>query len=296
MIDVMIPFWGDPDRLMAAIDSVRAQTDPNWRLTVVDDCYPIPVGERVAALGDERVRYLRNETNLGITDNYRRCFSLSQADHIVFFGCDDIMLPGFLATVRAAAAAHPQADIIETQADVIDQTDRVVTTLRDTVKARLVRPRATAPLLMAGEAAAANLLRGNWLYWPSLVFHRRVLENHDFRDDFPIVQDLALVVDIIADGGSLLYLPEVQFRYRRHSASASSTSLIDGRRFSGDRRYFALAEGLMRAKGWPRAARAARWRVLSRLDAAAQLPAALKTRQGAGLKVVLRHIFGPTAE
>ena len=78
-LDVFIPYWGDPGLLYATVESVRAQTDPRWRATVVDDCYPDPsVAEHFAAEDDPRIRYLRNEQNLGITANYDRCRELAE--------------------------------------------------------------------------------------------------------------------------------------------------------------------------------------------------------------------------
>ncbi|MDR1388056.1 MAG: glycosyltransferase [Propionibacteriaceae bacterium] len=291
-IDVMIPFWGDPELLFEAIGSVRAQTDPNWRLTVVDDCYPESVAQRMAELGDDRLRYVRNERNVGITNNFRRCIESASADIVVLMGCDDLMLPNYVATVRAAAQACPRASLIQPGVEVIDQSGATAVSLRDLVKARLVRPRSDRPLLLTGQRAAASLLRGNWLYWPSLAFRRRDLAGVDFRDSFPVIQDLAFVMDLILAGGSLLYVPTVCFRYRRHAASASSSAAIDGSRFEGERRYLALAERLTRAKGWRRAAGRARWRLLSRLDALTIVPGAIASRQWAGLALLLRHVVG----
>ena len=49
-VDIFIPFWGDPELLHATVRSVLAQDDDDWRLTVVDDCYPDPtVGPAIEA-------------------------------------------------------------------------------------------------------------------------------------------------------------------------------------------------------------------------------------------------------
>ena len=88
MLDILVPFWGDPALLRRTIDSVLAQTSPDWRLTVVDDAYPDEsVPAYFASLTDGRIRYVRNETNVGITENYRRCLALAEADFVVFMGC-----------------------------------------------------------------------------------------------------------------------------------------------------------------------------------------------------------------
>ena len=65
-LEFMVPFYGDPDLLKQTVASVRAQTDPEWTLTVVDDGYPDDsIPGYFAGLGDDRVRYERNEVNLG---------------------------------------------------------------------------------------------------------------------------------------------------------------------------------------------------------------------------------------
>lgn len=47
-LDVLVPFWGDPALLRLTVESVLAQTDGDWLLTVVDDAYPDPApGEYV---------------------------------------------------------------------------------------------------------------------------------------------------------------------------------------------------------------------------------------------------------
>ena len=61
---------------------------------MVDDCYPDhSVAEHFEAETDPRIHYLRNEVNLGITDNYQRCRDLASGELMMFLGCDDLMHP-----------------------------------------------------------------------------------------------------------------------------------------------------------------------------------------------------------
>lgn len=291
MIDILIPFWGDDGLLLEAVESVRRQTDPNWRLTVVDDCYPGFVADPLLALNDERIHYVRNERNLGIVANHRRCVSLARERIVVLFGCDDIMRPNYVATVKKAFADYPTAAIVQPGVTIIDESGLTVRTLRDDVKRLVLRPRAKVPVLLAGEEAAVSLLQGNWLYWPSLAFRRETLTSHDFRDAFPIIFDLSLVLDIVASGGSLLVVPTDSFMYRRHAASMSATSAVAGSRFADESHFLQLAEAMMAERGWRRAAQRARWRILSRLDALTLLPAAVKTGQWSGFRALMTHAF-----
>jgi glycosyltransferase involved in cell wall biosynthesis len=294
-LDIFVPFWGDPELLKETVRSVQAQTVDDWLLTVVDDAYPDPaVAEWFSTIDDPRIRYERNEQNLGITDNYRRCVSLATEELVVLLGCDDMMLPTYVSTVLEAHRRFPQAHMIQPGVDVIDATGAVVTTLADTVKQKVTMPRAPQARLLAGEELAASLLRADWLYWPSLVFRRESMVAAGFRDDFPLIQDLALEIDIIAAGGSLLLIPDVCFQYRRHGASASSATSGGGARFDGERRYFAQAAEQMSALGWRRAARAARWHLTSRAHAVTLLPRVLLDRNSEAARMLVHHATAVT--
>lgn len=278
--------------LRETVESVLAQTSDDWLLTVVDDAYPDEsVRSYFDAISDPRVSYLRNESNKGITENYRTCVRLATQDVMVILGCDDVLLPNYVEVILRAHQQFPQVDIIQPGVQVIDENGEVVSTLVDSVKQKLTMPRATSPRVLSGEALAVSLLRADWLYWPSLAFKRERLLEVDFREGFPIIQDLALAIDLISSGSSLLIEPTVCFSYRRHSASASSAKLGDGSRFVGEREYFDFAAAQMTELGWRRARRAARLQLTSRAHALTLLPKALLERNTAGAKVLAGHVF-----
>ena len=291
-LDIMLPFWGSPDYLFETVESVLAQDCDGWRLVVVDDRYP---DERVAAyfaeLHHPRVHYIRNEKNLGITENYERCLELAESEYMMFLGCDDIMQPHYVSTILAAIERAPGIDIIQPGVQTIGAQGEPVRALGDRIKSFLRPSTPDGPRIISGEGAAATLLTGDWLYWPSLTFRTAVLRATPFREGFPLIQDLGVVIDILAAGGRILVEPTVCFSYRRHESSASGSKLMDGSRFADERRYFALASEAMRANGWRRASRAARLHATSRLYAASLIPKAIITRDGRSFKELSRHIF-----
>lgn len=290
-IDIMMPFYGDPDLFRAAVESVLAQTDPGWRLVVVDDVYPErEPGEWVASLGDPRVEYVRNEVNLGVNGNFSKCVGLVEADYFVLMGCDDLMEPGYVASMREAIATHPDASYLQPGVTVIGDDGLPALPLADRVKS-WYRPDRTDPLVMSGQDLAVSLLRGNWTYFPSICWRREAVDRHGFNGSFDVVLDLALQLDIVLDGGDLVLLPERTFRYRRHEGSVSSWTALDGTRFAEERAFFLETKRRLRARGWTRAARVASAHLSSRLNAATRLPAAVSKRDGAGIRSLLGHIM-----
>ncbi|POH58457.1 glycosyltransferase [Arthrobacter glacialis] len=292
-LDIFIPYWGDPGYMEATVRSVVAQDCDDWELTIIDDAYPDRAIERfVAELAHPRITYIRKEHNEGITANYRSCVALAKQEMIVILGCDDIIHPNYVSTILAGHERFPEASIIQPGVIVIDEDGRTVNTLVDTVKQRCVKPRSNSRQLLSGESLATNLMHGVWLYWPSLAFRTEKIREVDFREGYPIIQDVALTMDMIYQGAQILVEPTVCFSYRRHSASASSAKLVDGSRFAGEREYFAFAASQAEELGWTRTKRAAKLRLTSRAHALALLPRAAMTRHTVAMKALARHAFG----
>lgn len=291
--EIFVPFWGDPGLLYETVESVRAQSDDDWRMIVIDDCYPDDsVASYFAALDDPRVEYVRNEVNLGITENYREAIKRASSPFVTILGCDDLMHPDYLRVVKKAINRVPDADVIQPGVIVIDEHGVEGHPLVDRVKQGLLAAKPKDGIaVLRGPEMATSLIRGDWLYWPSLTFRTETLKRIDFRDGLPIIQDLALLMDIAFDGGSLVYVPEIVFSYRRHGSSASQKTLLDGRRFRDERIYYRQAVELAREKGWSGTARTARLRLMSRLHAVTEVPGVIRHGNRAGLQSTLAHIF-----
>src|ERR1700710_1282011 len=121
-VDVLLPYYGPVDLMQLAVRSVLDQQYSDWILTVVDDGFPDPgIPEWFAGLGDERVRYHRNEKNLGANGNYRKALTFVTQEYVVMMGADDVMLPNYLATVVSALDAHPEAAFAQPGVEVIDE-------------------------------------------------------------------------------------------------------------------------------------------------------------------------------
>ncbi|WP_347978461.1 glycosyltransferase family 2 protein [Microbacterium sp. ProA8] len=270
-LDICVPYWGDPAMFIRTIESVRRQTDPRWRLTIIDDGYPgEAIAEHVASIADPRIRYRRNHLNAGIIENFRRAIAAAEGSHVVVLGSDDLLLPGYVEHIRATIAEDPLVDVIQPRVRVIDGDGQPARSLADAVKLGLLTPK--HPTEFEGESMAATLLRGNWLYWPSLALRTETASSIGFRDGLPIILDLALLIDIAFAGGRLRYTDVECFAYRRHAASLSQTTLRDGTRFEDERRFYRETAARAEARGWRRAAAAARLRPMSRLHALTQLP------------------------
>ena len=88
--------------LKEAIDSVLNQTYTKFELIIVNDKSPENIEEIISTYNDKRIRYYKNEDNLGKTSivlNWNKCLSYANGDFFVLLCDDDIMLPNFIATM-----------------------------------------------------------------------------------------------------------------------------------------------------------------------------------------------------
>ncbi|HEX3646961.1 MAG TPA: glycosyltransferase family 2 protein, partial [Pseudonocardiaceae bacterium] len=226
--------------------------------------------------------------------NFQKCVELARHDHLVILGADDLMLPHYLSTVRTILDEHPDVEIVQPGVRIVNAAGRPTHSLVDETKLRIYRPRFTGRTVLTGERLAVSLLRGNWLYFPALCWRTKAIQSIGFRGGLDIIQDLALVIDLAQQGGSLAVDDTVCFHYRRHPGSASSTAAAEASRFVEERDYFLDVEERMRAHGWDHAAKVAHRHVSSRLHALTRLPGALRRGRVAEVRVLARHTFGPS--
>jgi glycosyltransferase involved in cell wall biosynthesis len=288
-IEILLPFYGDAGLLRETVESVLAQDDPHWKLVVIDDAYPDPTAASwVGELDDERVTYLRNPVNLGVSGAFQRCLDVATGDWIVIMGGDDRMLPRFVGRMREGIRDHPDVAYLQPAVRVIDDEGRPSLPLPDRLKNHY-RFSISTPTVFGGRQLTESLLRGNWMYFPATCWRREIVTQYGFQPEYEVVLDLHLQLQILADGGTMLLDPALTFEYRRHAASVSSFTAHDATRFQEEKRFFARTREDALARGWTRAARIARLHVSSRLHALARLPGTLKARDLRGARELVRH-------
>ncbi|WP_136609640.1 glycosyltransferase family 2 protein [Sinomonas albida] len=292
LVDVMLPYYGDVELMKLAARSVMSQHFEDWRLCVFDDGYPSSEpADFFAGIDDPRVVYRKNEKNLGANGNYRKALENAEAPIVVIMGADDIMLPNYLDIVVRAFESHPEAAIVQPGVQVIDESGISASPLVDRVK-KAYTPRTRTPLALSGEQMATSLIRANWTYFPSLAWKTSTIQRIGFTQGLDVVQDLAMLLDVAADGGAMVVDPELGFLYRRHSASDSSVRALDGRRFDEERQFFNGQAERFRSLGWNKAARAAGLHVVSRLNAGTLVVKAIASGKTTAVPRLFKHVIG----
>ena len=218
-----------------------------------------------------------------------KCLGKATNELLVVMGADDVMLPNHLEWLVDRAERFPEADVFQPGVFVIDQNSAPSNTMVERAKEHY-RPKGTGPRLISGEDAAVSLLRGAWMYFPSLGWRTATMQRIGFRPEYNVVQDLCMVLDILMQGGKLLLDDYATFLYRRHSGSDSSWRALEGTRFDEERAFFRAMAAEMGELGWTRAASVAKRRISSRLHAASLMPKAVANRKWTGVRNLSSHV------
>ena len=108
MVDVSVitPAWNAARTITRAIASALSQTDVSVEVIVADDASTDATADRVASMGEERVRVLRLPQNGGPAAARNAALAVAQGAWIAVLDADDMLLPGRLAGLVGAAVQH----------------------------------------------------------------------------------------------------------------------------------------------------------------------------------------------
>jgi hypothetical protein len=128
LLSVIMPVYQTPEKwLRWAIESVRHQLYPHWELCIADDASKAPhvrkVLEKYAAL-DPRIKVVFRAANGHISESSNSALALATGEFAVLFDHDDELPPHALYLVANAINEHPQADLLYSDEDKIDETGR----------------------------------------------------------------------------------------------------------------------------------------------------------------------------
>lgn len=227
-IDILLPVRDGMPYLREAIDSIRAQSERDWRLLVLEHGSTDgsrQLVERYAA-ADRRIELHDGRAAANLAELLNLGLARCDGRYVMRHDADDICLPERMALTLAAFAQHPGMAVVGGQADIIDAAGAVVGQLR----------------LPVGSArlCAASLFR-NPISHPALTMDRAAIDGlgaqygRDFLGLLPAAQRPSvgsLAEDYLMFGqlailGKCINIPQRLIRYRWHGGNVSVTRRHD---------------------------------------------------------------------
>jgi len=124
-VSVLMTVYNGAMFLRESIDSILAQTFPDWELIAVDDGSTDASPLILAAYSDSRVRVFPLAKNIGRTPALRYAFDNARGEYIAVLDQDDISHPARLERQVKYLAQHPDVVLVGSWAENIDQVGQV---------------------------------------------------------------------------------------------------------------------------------------------------------------------------
>lgn len=201
-ISVLLPIYRTNEKfLREALESVLKQSFADFELLLLDDCPENTREAVVREFADERIVYLKNETNLGIAGSRNKLVSRAKGEYIAVLDHDDIALPTRFEEQVKFLDANPEVGVVGSWTEEFPR-------------------KRTIRWPQAHEAIVARLTQGCAIPHTASMIRRAVLKDVKYENEFFPAEDYALWYRLI--GKTKFYnLPKVLTRYRRHKRNTS---------------------------------------------------------------------------
>ena len=219
-VTVAIPTYNRSDGyLREALESALAQDYEALEIVVVDNASTDATGTYVTSVADERVRYIRNETNLGVNGNFNACLKHARGEYFLLLHDDDRIDPDFVSTCMRALRASVTAEtpaFIRTGTRVMDAAGRIRSERRN-----------AAPDSSVADLFLSWFDRETSLYFCSTLYHTEALRGvGGFRSRRELYIDVAAIVRLAAQH-TWLDVRDVKATFRRHGGNNGNAQTIE---------------------------------------------------------------------
>jgi glycosyltransferase involved in cell wall biosynthesis len=204
-VSVLMPVYNASAYVKEAIESILTQSYKDFEFLIINDGSNDASEELILSFKDPRIRYVKNEKNLGLIHTLNKGIDLCKGDYILRMDADDISLP----------------DRIKKQVEFMDQHPEVGVCGSDYIQFGKGRE------IFHQSHHAHELILG-WTLFNSSVVHPALImrssllktENPYFNTEYKHAEDYELWSRLIfrckfAD------VPETLLKYRLHSSQVS---------------------------------------------------------------------------
>jgi glycosyltransferase involved in cell wall biosynthesis len=112
LVTIAIPTFNRASLLKQCVVSVLAQTYGRFEIVVSDNASTDETQTVLRQFDDDRLRIIRQETNIGLIRNWNACLAAARGDYIIFLSDDDWIAPHLLERSCALMRAEPQLPVV----------------------------------------------------------------------------------------------------------------------------------------------------------------------------------------
>ena len=216
-VSILIPTYNYAHYIGEAIESALNQTYTDFELIIIDDQSKDNTDEVVEKyLSDPRVKYYKNEKNLGLAANFNEALKYATGDYIKYLLADDVFHPALLERMVPVMDMYPKVTLVTSKRDMFGS------------KSKSSEP----PLLHLQDGktviyASLKEKAGNWIGEPTTVmFRKSALHIGNFNTSYTCLVDWEMWLRLLTVGDCYI-IPETLSYFRVHDKQASKLIMND---------------------------------------------------------------------
>lgn len=203
-VTVLMPVYNAGIYLQEAIESILKQTFSDFELLIINDGSTDQSAEVIARFDDPRIRYVKNEKNIGLVKTLNKGLDLAQGIYVARMDQDDISLPERLEKQVKFLDTHSEIGVCGSWFELFPSGELVQ------------RP-------VTNDEIKAHLFINCALGHPTVIIRMKVLKNNNLLYDpsFDHAEDYEFWTRLIQKT-KMQNIPEVLLKYRVHSSQICS--------------------------------------------------------------------------
>lgn len=193
--------------LRKAVESILKQSFKDFEFIIINDASTNNAEEVIKSYHDDRIIYVRNERNLGISESSNKGLAMARGEYIARQDHDDVSKRCRLKEQVKILDENPNIGVCSSYFIIFPKRKKVM------------------PAITSDAIKEFMVLTGDPVCHPAAMIRKSVLNAHNivYRDEFRYAEDYALWVDLL-DKTDFCNIPKFLFKYRWFGENTSATA------------------------------------------------------------------------
>ena len=207
-VSVMIPYYNCKEYIVETVQSVLSQSYQNFEIIIVDDgSAPEHADYLREFLADKPAIRYAVQNNQGVAAARNHAARLAGGKYFLFLDSDDLILPDYIEKCVAVLENNPDCKLVYPLAEYFDAQEGLWN--------------------LPDYDGLESLLKGNRI--PIISMHRAedFVSLGGFDENLATHEDWDLWIRLLSNGGEVIRIPEVLFRYRKRRDGSSLINRLE---------------------------------------------------------------------
>ncbi len=208
-VTVLMPVYNGEKYLHEAIKSILNQTFKDFEFIIINDGSTDGSEQIIKSIKDERIKYYKNSTNLGLTKSLNGGIMMAKGKYIARMDADDISFSARLEKQFKCMEENPDCGVLAAQAYLLNKDSKVMGLYETGRKA------------ISGKQIKTALAKYNCVIHSSVMIKTALAKQYLYDELHYFSQDYDLWLRMCSDNIGFLKLDENLIKFRVHGNSTT---------------------------------------------------------------------------